>query len=111
MTVALFLGLSTSLIVTVTLYPPSSAYMWVPSTVNGPPGGPLIVPGVVGVPSPQSIVAEYSAGVEAGSGSVKVATEPANVMPSVAPNVVPFAVIGASAWNPVIFATKASQPP
>src|SRR3981189_2159914 len=78
-----------SVITTVTAYVPLSTYMWVPLTVNGPPVGPLIVPGVVGVVSPQSIVAEYSAAVEAGSGSVNVATVPVNVTPSVAPNVVP----------------------
>src|SRR3981189_770963 len=92
-----------SVITTVTAYVPSSAYMWVPLTVNGPPVGPLIVPGVVGVVSPQSIVAEHSpAGAvsprpgRAGPGWVKVATVPLNVTPSVAPNVVPVAAIGGS---------------
>src|SRR2546427_1502234 len=66
--------------------------MCLPLTVKGPPMGPLIVPLVV-VPSPQSMVAEYSTAVELGSGSVKVATVPLNSWPSVALKVVPCAVI------------------
>src|SRR5207245_8410909 len=58
--------------------------------------GPLIVPLVV-VPSPQSMVAEYSTPVELGSGSVNVATVPLNSWPSVALKVVPCPVICCSA--------------
>src|SRR5882672_6208433 len=87
--------------------------MWVPLTVNCPAVGPVIVPGVVAVLSPQSIVAEYSAAVATGSGSVKVATMPVKVTPSVAPNVVPLAVIGGSAMggaNPGQIRTRLLSP-
>src|SRR6266571_5181417 len=47
-------------------------------------------------PSPQSIAPEYSLAVALGSGSVKVATVPLKLAPSVALMVVPVAVIGNS---------------
>src|SRR5438132_3592694 len=56
------------------------------------------------VPSPQSIMAEYSAAVDAGSGSVNVATVPLKFCPSVALMFCPLALIGSSAggggWPP-----------
>src|SRR5438046_242706 len=101
--VSVFDGLSISAITTVTAYEPSSAYMWVPLTVNGPPVGPVITPTVVGVLSPQSIDAKYSVASEAGSGSLNVATGPLYVTPSVGVNVIPCAVIGGSATTTVTF--------
>src|SRR5512132_1359170 len=65
-------------------------------TLNGPPVGPVIVPDVGALPSPQSIVAEYSLAVAVVSGSVKVATTPVNGAPSTELIVVRIAVIGAS---------------
>ena len=94
--VAVLVGVSTSLTVTVIVYVPSSAYVWVPLTVNGPPVGPLTVPTEGGVVSPQSIVAVYSPAVALVSGSVNVATVPLNDAPSVALIVVPEAVMGTS---------------
>ena len=64
--------------------------MCVPLTVNGPPAGPLIVPGEMEL-SPQLTDAEYSAAVDAVSGSLKVAIVPLKVAPSVALMVVPAA--------------------
>ena len=63
--------------------------------MNGPPLGPLTVPEEL-VPSPQSIVAVYSAAVALGSRSLKLATSPLKLVPSVAPKVIPPAVIGSS---------------
>src|SRR6266478_8146996 len=66
------------------------------------------------LPSPQSMVALYSAAVLIGSGSWKLATVwAANGRPSVALKVTPVAVMAASAaaGNPVIFVTKTSQHP
>src|SRR6266516_6937661 len=94
--VAVLPALSTSVIVTVTEYGPSSVYVCVPETLKLP-AEPPIVPAVVAEPSPQSIVAEYSLAVAAVSGSVKAATEPLKLAPSVAEIVVPLAVI---AWSP-----------
>src|SRR5512132_634754 len=65
-------------------------------TVNGPPVGPVIVPAVGTLPSPQLMLAEYSLAVAVVSGSVKVATTPVNGAPSTELIVVPIAVIGAS---------------
>src|SRR5882724_1055518 len=87
---------STSLIVTVTEYDPSSVYVCVPATLKLP-AEPLIDPADVAEPSPQSTVAEYSLAVAAVSGSVKVATAPLKLAPSVAEKVVAPAVIG---WSP-----------
>src|SRR5436190_55419 len=90
--VAWFEELTLSVIVTLTGFDPSSVYVCVPLTVNGPPVGPLTVPEVT-EPSPQSIEALYwAAGAEA-SGSVKVATGPLNDAPSVVLIVFPVAVI------------------
>src|SRR5436190_21389972 len=61
------------------------------------PALPVIVPAVVGVPSPQSIVAAYSLPAALVSGSVNVATCPLKVLPSVALTAVPVALIGGSA--------------
>src|SRR5206468_7409965 len=56
------------------------------------------------LPSPQSILAEYSAEVDAGSASVKVATGPLKFWPSVALMFCPLALIGSSTggggWPP-----------
>jgi precorrin-3B methylase len=86
-----------SVIVTTTLNPaPSSAYLWLPETVKLPPL-PLIVALVSsGLPSPQSMVAEYSAAVARVLGSVNVATVPLKICPSVEEIVVGAAVIGCS---------------
>jgi hypothetical protein len=93
LTVAEFDVLSTSVIVTVIVYGPSSLYVWLPVTSKLPALPPMVP--VVVVPSPQSIVAEYSLGVEPESGSVNVATVvPANDCPSVALTTWPFAEIG-----------------
>ena len=86
---------SASVIVTVTVNVPSSAYVWLPLTVKGPPVAPLIVPAELSV-SPQLIVAVYSAAVAAESGSVKPATAPENGAPSVALMFTPVAAMGAS---------------
>src|SRR5438445_12685456 len=74
--VSQFAELSISLIVTVTVKSGglSSAYMCVPSTLKGPPAVPVITPGVLGDRSPQSMLAEYSAAVECGSGGAQSST-------------------------------------
>src|SRR5213593_1492575 len=94
--VAVLPASSTSVIVTVTGYDPSSVYVCVPETLKLP-AEPPTVPTVVAELSPQSIVAEYSLAVAAASGSPKVATSPLKLAPSVAEKVVPLAVIG---WSP-----------
>src|SRR4029450_9193783 len=65
-------------------------------TLNGPPVGPMIVPAVGAVASPQLALAEYSLAVAVVSGSVKVATTPVRGAPSTELIVVPIALIGAS---------------
>ena len=82
---------------------PSSLYVCDPETLKLP-APPVITPVSVAEPSPQSIVAVYSFGVAAVSGSVKVATVPLKLAPSVALKVVPLAVIGASGGGPPTWA-------
>src|SRR5712691_7514736 len=86
----------TSLMVVVMMNVPVVAYVCEPLTVYGPPLGPAMVPAVAKVASPQAMLAEYSAAVALVSGSVKVATVPVKLAPSVAVMVVPVAVIGCS---------------
>src|SRR5205823_1827364 len=74
---------------------PVVAKVWLPLTVNAPPFGPVTVPAVV-EPSPQPIVAVYSAAVAAESASVKLATAPENTAPSVALMFVGVATMSAS---------------
>ena len=72
-----------------------------PDTVKLPPPPAITAAVSSGEPSPQSMVAEYSVEVAAVSGSVKLATGPAKLAPSVALKVVPLAAIGCSdgpAW-------------
>ena len=90
---------------------PSSAYVCVPLTSKGPPTGPLSVPAEL-VVSPQSIVAEYSAPVEAGSGSVTVATTAVTLFPSTALKVVPVTVICASQvfWAVAVGSSGSHEP-
>src|SRR5262249_3931311 len=92
---AVLAALSTSAIVTVTVFEPSSAYTWLPATLNEPPL-PVIVPAVVGVPSPQSIVAADSLADALASGSTNVATCRLKVLPGVALTAWRVGVIGGS---------------
>lgn len=80
-----------SVSVVVTVLEPSSAYVWVPSMLYGPPVGPLTVPAVV-LPSPQSTEAENSEAVAEELLSVKDATSPEKLLPSVAETAVPLSV-------------------
>jgi hypothetical protein len=65
-----------SVAVTVTLKVPARSYVCEPVTVNGPPVGPVTVPGVVVLPSPQSMVVAKFVERATGFVSVKVATIP-----------------------------------
>ena len=51
---------------------PVDPYVWPPLTLNGPPSGPITVPGEL-EPSPHAIVAVYSDAMPLGSASAKVA--------------------------------------
>ncbi len=72
-----------------------------PPTVKGPLVGPLTAPAEL-LPSPQAIVAEYSPAVALASGSVKVATVPLKLAPSVALELCPLAEMARS----VVVATQ-----
>jgi hypothetical protein len=80
-----------SLIVTVAVRVPFSAKAWVPTTVNVPPL-PVTVPALDVVPSPQLIVAVNSLAVAAELLLVKVAPVAVVDWPSVAANVLAWAV-------------------